>query len=99
MQVDSIGGIASILNPAQASSPVKQAEGSSFSDVLTSALQEAQTEGTKSDEQTLSLLSGDITDLHTATIQAQKAELTLDLAIQIRNKVVDAYNEVMRMSV
>lgn len=99
MQVDSIGGIASMLNPTQASSSAKQTEGASFSDILTSALQDAQTQGAKSDEQTLSLLSGDITDLHTATIQAQKAELTLNLAIQIRNKVVDAYNEVMRMSV
>jgi len=98
MQVQSVGDIASILKPAQTAA-AKPAEGASFTDILTSALQEAQTEGEKSDEQTLSLLSGDITDLHTATIQAKKAELTLNLAIQIRNKVIDAYNEVMRMQV
>ena len=98
MQVNSIGNIASMLNPVQVSSS-NPTEGASFSDILSSALQEAQTEGGKSDEETLSLLSGDITDLHTATIQSKKAELTLNLAVQIRNKVIDAYNEVMRMSV
>jgi flagellar hook-basal body complex protein FliE len=32
-------------------------------------------------------------------INAQKAELSLDLMIQLRNKALDAYNEIMRMGV
>ena len=47
----------------------------------------------------LGLMFGDLTDLHTATIAAQKAEIVLSLTLQIRNKIVEAYQEVMRMNV
>ena len=47
----------------------------------------------------LGLMFGDLTDLHTATIAAQKAEIVLSLTLQIRNKMVEAYQEVMRMNV
>lgn len=76
-----------------------QTGSTSFTDILSNALQEAQQAEAVNDENTLSLLSGDITDIHTATTQAKEAELSLNLAIQIRNKVIDAYNEVMRMQV
>ena len=46
---------------------------------------------------TLALLAGEDNGIHATMIESQKAELALNLAIQIRNKVVDAYNEVMRM--
>jgi len=32
-------------------------------------------------------------------LDAQKAEITLNLAIQLRNKVLDAYKEIMNMQV
>jgi flagellar hook-basal body complex protein FliE len=47
----------------------------------------------------LGLMFGDLTDLHTATIAAQRAEIVLSLTLQIRNKIVEAYQEVMRMNV
>ena len=47
----------------------------------------------------LELLMGQADDLAGLMIDIQKAELSLNLALQIRNKVIDAYNEVMRMQV
>ena len=47
----------------------------------------------------LELLTGTSDDFSGLLIDVQKAELSLNLALQIRNKVIDAYNEVMRMSV
>ncbi len=47
----------------------------------------------------IGVMTEDSLDLHTATIAAEKADLTLRLTIQVRNKIVDAYNEVMRMQV
>lgn len=95
--------IQSVLQAAPASGIVQGSQAtsgsSSFTDILSNALQEAQQEEAVNDQNTLNLLSGDITDIHTATTQAKKAELSLNLAIQIRNKVIDAYNEVMRMQV
>jgi flagellar hook-basal body complex protein FliE len=44
-------------------------------------------------------LSGENEELHTAVLATQKASLAFDLGLQVRNKVVDAYQEVMKMQV
>jgi flagellar hook-basal body complex protein FliE len=38
-------------------------------------------------------------DVHDAMIALQRAEMTLQLTVQIRNKLVNAYNDIMRMPV
>jgi flagellar hook-basal body complex protein FliE len=51
-------------------------------------------------EQDAYLLSvGAMEDPHTAMINAAKAELTLSTMVQIRNKVLDVYSEIMRINV
>jgi flagellar hook-basal body complex protein FliE len=42
-------------------------------------------------------LSGETEELHTAALAVQRAELAFDLFLQVRNKVVQAYQEIMRM--
>jgi flagellar hook-basal body complex protein FliE len=42
-------------------------------------------------------LSGDTDELHTTILATQKAELAFQLGLQVRNKVVDAYQEIMKM--
>jgi flagellar hook-basal body complex protein FliE len=42
-------------------------------------------------------LSGEGGELHTTILATQKAELSLELFLQMRNKVVNAYQEIMRM--
>ena len=44
-------------------------------------------------------LSGEGEELHHVAMAAQKAELSFDLFMQVRNKVVSAYQEIMRMQV
>ena len=44
-----------------------------------------------------SFLSGEGGELHTTVLAAQRAELALELFLQARNKVVQAYQEIMRM--
>ena len=71
----------------------------SFKDVMTEALSTAGYTDAVDKASTLQLLMGESDDLAALMIDIQKAELSLNLALQIRNKVIDAYNEVMRMSV
>ncbi|PZE22457.1 flagellar hook-basal body complex protein FliE [Paenibacillus xerothermodurans] len=40
---------------------------------------------------------GEISDVHQLMIAAEKASLGLELTVQVRNKVIDAYQDVMRM--
>ena len=71
----------------------------SFADVLTESLGTAGVTDSIDKSSMLELMMGEADDLSGLLIDAQKAELALQLALQIRNKVIDAYNEVMRMSV
>ena len=46
---------------------------------------------------TEALASGQAPDLHSVTIAAEKATLSFQLAVQVRNKALEAYQEIMRM--
>lgn len=77
------------------------AEGSSgdFQNILSSAIDAANETDATSQLSAEALLTGDVNSLHQAVIDSEKATLALSLTVQIRNKVIDAYNEVMRMQV
>ena len=53
----------------------------------------------QSDSKTLALkaVTGNLDDIHDATIAATRAQVTLELVAAVRNKGVDAFNEIMRM--
>jgi flagellar hook-basal body complex protein FliE len=53
----------------------------------------------KSDIETKKLISGKTENLHNVMIAAEKASVALHTAVEIRNKAIEAYQEVMRMQV
>ena len=70
-----------------------------FSSVLTEAL--GQVVGTDYLDKLsgVEAVAGGDVDIHSAMIDAQKAEITLNLIVQIRNKLVESYQELMRMQI
>lgn len=58
------------------------------------AIESLQTNAATSVQQ---FLSGQSEELHTTVLATQKAELAFELGLQVRNKVVDAYQEIMKM--
>ena len=72
---------------------------SDFANILTEALKTASETDKVDKASSLDLLMGNSDDIAGLMLDMQKAELSLNLALQIRNKVIDAYNEIMRMSV
>lgn len=44
-------------------------------------------------------ISGDLADIHQVLIEAEKAAVGLELTVQVRNKAVEAYQEIMRMQI
>ena len=71
----------------------------SFSDILTESFKTAAVTDAADKVSALELLTGETDDMSGLLLDAVKAEMSLSLALQIRNKVIDAYNEIMRMSV
>jgi flagellar hook-basal body complex protein FliE len=71
--------------------------GSSFLDTLHSAVDQVGQLQSQADTQVASMLSGGGQDVHSAMIAVEKANLTFELMVQVRNKIVSAYQEVSRI--
>ncbi len=78
---------------------VSENQGSGFSDFLKNAVDEVNTLQQQADEMKTKLVTGDVDDIAQVMIAAEKANLAFQLTVQIRNKVLEAYQEVMRMQV
>ncbi len=72
-------------------------EASGFGDMLRRSLAEANEAQQKSDQAAEALATGRSTDIHQAMIAMEKAEISLQLMMQVRNKIVAAYDEIRRM--
>lgn len=76
-----------------------QGGGASFGDLLQNAVEKVQAGQEQSRAAIEGFLKGDSTDLHTVVLEAQRAELAFDFALEVRNKAVQAYQEIMRMQI
>ncbi|MGP4075601.1 flagellar hook-basal body complex protein FliE [Halobacillus sp. K22] len=70
-----------------------------FADQLKNAIDKVNQTQIESDEKTKAMASGEIDNLHEMMITSQKASITMQTSIEVRNKVVEAYKEIMRMQV
>ncbi len=70
-----------------------------FGTYLKEAMDEVNNAQIQSEEATKKLLNGQNIELHDVMITAQKASITMQAALEIRNKAVEAYQEMMRMQV
>ncbi len=69
----------------------------SFADLFKNAVETVgETEATVQKDQVL-LATGEVDDPHTITINMAKADLALQALVQVRNRAIDAYKEIMQM--
>ena len=95
-----VGNALSALSPTL---PNKVNAGSSsggdFSGALKQAVDALGQLSSRADASTAKLAAGDPVDIHEVMLNTEQASLGFSMALQVRNKLVDAYQEVMRMSV
>ena len=70
-----------------------------FKDILSNALNETERLYGVTETDTQALLSGEVDDVAQVMINGSKFEMSLNMVVQVRNKLLDAYNEIMRMQV
>jgi flagellar hook-basal body complex protein FliE len=70
-----------------------------FQQVLAGAIESVQASAQNASASVERFLAGDGEELHTTILATERAQLTFDLFLQVRNKVVSAYQEIMRMQV
>jgi len=73
--------------------------GESFADVLGKFVDDVNTLQNKASESIEKLSAGEISDVHQVMIAVEEASTAMEFMLEIRNKIVEAYQEIMRMPV
>ncbi len=73
--------------------------GKSFADTLKDSLQEVNTLQKVADTKMQQLATGENKNIPDVMIATEKADIALRLMVKVRNKIIDAYQEIMKMQV
>lgn len=84
-------------DPSLAGSGAPAGAGHGFGQALTDAISTLDRLQQEADSQTMALAAGEPVELHDVMLAQDRASLSLQLALQVRNKLVEAYQDVMRM--
>lgn len=97
----SIGPISAALPslPVQPTQKAAASDNAGFGNMLAKAVDNLEATQHKSDDLAVKAASGELTDIHDYTIAATEANLATELTVAVRNKAVEAFNEIMRMQV
>ncbi len=87
------------VNPSIANPGAAAPAGPAFSDRLKSAIQSVDAKQIQADDKLQAVAAGKDVDLHSTMIALQEADITLRAMVSVRDKVVDAYQQVMNMSI
>lgn len=93
------GPAAGKAGPGAGSSEGTGGVGASFLQELARALEQLEGVAGQADTMAQRLVTGQVQDLSQVTVASEKARLAIELAVQLRNKALEAYQEIMRMPV
>ncbi|MBD5093521.1 MAG: flagellar hook-basal body complex protein FliE [Subdoligranulum sp.] len=91
--------IESVKSIAAPSEPVKSSASLPFGDMLREAMESFSEAQKASELDAYSLVTGDISDLHTLTINSAIQQASLEMTVQLASRAVSAYKEVLQMSI
>ncbi len=86
-----------VTQPTSPTVPGGGDEGGGFGSVLKGAMEQAGQLDKNAQQQIGELLQGDRQDIHNVMIAVEKADVTFQLMMQLRNKILNAYQEVSKM--
>lgn len=91
---EKISGMNGTVSPTQSSEP-----GKSFAATLNEAIKGVNELQKSSDKAAQDLATGRTDNVAEVMLSAEKADVALRVMVQVRNKIIDAYNEIMKMQV
>lgn len=97
MSIESIYGVSA--TPAAAGVKTDGVAGADFGDWLTQQVGQLNRQILDGDTQVRNLAVGETTNMHQVMLTLEKAKLSFELAIQVRNKVLEAYQDILRMQI
>jgi flagellar hook-basal body complex protein FliE len=97
-QFPNVAGLGGPEQTAKSSGGGEQG-GGSFASVLQKSLTEVNSMQQKADAAITALASGEKVSLHETMIAMEQADVSFRMMMQVRNKIVEAYQEILRMQV
>ncbi|SHJ02483.1 flagellar hook-basal body complex protein FliE [Desulfofundulus thermosubterraneus] len=99
MQVLPVSPLTLAPTVSQPTKPDAAAGAPGFGRMLARALEEVNNAQVRADRVGLDFLTGRVQELHQVTIAMEEARIMMSLAVEVRNKIVEAYQEISRMQV
>lgn len=99
MRIEPLKLLPAGIDRAQSLMKAPETEGKNFSEFLSDALANVNKLQEDSKQASINLATGKIQDVSEVVVATEKATIALQLTMQVRNKVLDAYQEIMRMQV
>jgi len=94
--IPSVNGLGQKIGVGGSNAPAA-AEGTDFVQTLEDTMQKVESLQTEAEKQVEGMVSGKGVDIHSAMIAVEKADLSFQLMMQVRNKIVDAYQQISQM--
>lgn len=91
---DSIGSLSLNTN-----NKIEKSDDKSFQNMLNDAITDVNTEQVKGYDAMEGIATGKVANLQEAVQQIEQAELSMKLALEVKNKAISAYKEIMRMQI
>ncbi len=100
MEIRGIGAVPGIITADTTTSAVKKAgEGQGFKEALASSIEDVDALRKAADNSIMDMAAGKGEDIHKVMIAIEKADVSFEFMLQVRNKAINAYEEIMRMTV
>jgi flagellar hook-basal body complex protein FliE len=99
MNIQSITSLAPVSPASQPAAGISQTDGDGFGSMIKNAVESIDGSQKEADQEIAKAVTGESPDIHKTIIALQTADLKFQLGLQVRNKLVGAYEEIMRMQV
>ncbi|MCC6501723.1 MAG: flagellar hook-basal body complex protein FliE [Deltaproteobacteria bacterium] len=98
--IDSVkGGFSTAINTATAGKAASGVKDGGFAEVLKDSIEKVNSIQGEADQAIKGLATGQVNNIHETMIAIEKANLSFNMMVQVRNKLVQAYEEIMRTQV
>ncbi|HZG73670.1 MAG TPA: flagellar hook-basal body complex protein FliE [Chondromyces sp.] len=98
-QIGAVSPFIKVQSPENTTAVAPSESHKKFADFLKGSIDELNESLAVSDQMTDKLIRGENVDLHQVLIASQKASIGMQLTMEVRNKAVEAYQEMMRMQI
>ena len=92
-----IGAVSGVAGATTGTPPAQNADG--FASILAASFDQLQSTQATADNLATQAATGDLKDVHDYMIASTEASLATEMVVTIKNKAVEAFNEIMRMPV